>query len=173
MNAEAQEKESRRSKGPPRLRLHIVKRIKLLLLINTVPIIVAIGLIIGYYNGMVHIVGFESGKHDFAAFVIIGSCILVGISWWILIPITKWLYHYPRWYFRRESKALWFLPFASGAIIYFCTWLLCLMAAFVSCLAIISMIYYVLWGNPMDDASKHNNQQNNQHNSQPHSNSPP
>ena len=34
--------EGRRAKGPPRLRLHIIKRMKLLLLINTIPIVVGI-----------------------------------------------------------------------------------------------------------------------------------
>ena len=157
MNKPETPAEGRRAKGPPRLRLHIIKRIKLLLLINTIPIVVGIFLIFGYYNGMVHVVGFETGQHDLAAAVMLAACLLIGVSWWVIIPVAKWLYRYPRWYFKRESKALWFLPYMTGAIIYGGTWILCFLAGVVASVAICSAIYVGLYGVPeglQDDASK-------------------
>ena len=140
--------EGRRAKGPPRLRLHIVKRMKMLLLLNTIPIVVGIFLIFGYYNGMVHVVGFEQGKHDLAAAVILGACLLIGVSWWVIIPVAKWLYRYPRWYFRRESKVVWFLPFITGACIYGVTWIVCFLAGVVASVGILSSIYVGIYGVP-------------------------
>lgn len=145
MNQQAAES-SRRGSQPPRLRFHFVQRMKMLLLINTIPIMVGIGLIIGYYQGYVHVVGFDEQRHGMATVVIIAACVLLGLSWWIIIPTAKWLHDYPRWYFRRESKLLWFLPYCSGALIYGLTWILCMLAGIVAFIAVISCIYVFFFG---------------------------
>jgi hypothetical protein len=144
---------SRRGSQPPRLRFHFVQRIKMLVLINTIPIIVGIGLITGYYQGYVHVVGFEEGTHGLAALVILAACILLGLSWWIIIPVAKWLHDYPRWYFRRESKMLWLLPYCTGMLIYGLTWLACMLAGVIACVGIISCIYVALRGSGADAES--------------------
>ncbi len=146
MNQQGAADSSRRGRQPPRLRFHFMQRIQMLLLINTIPIIVGIGLVIGYYQGYVHVVGFEEGRHGLAAAVILGACIILGLSWWIIIPVARWLHDYPRWFFRRESKLFWFLPYCSGALIYGLTWLVCMLAGIIAFVAMLSSLYVAFFG---------------------------
>ena len=137
----AEKAEGRRAKGPPKLRFHILQRLKFLLLVNTIPIAVGIFLVIGSYNGSVHVVGLDQEKHGLAAFIILGSCIFLGLSWWVIIPCAKWLRDYPRWFFRRDSKLLWFLPYTCGSLIWGVTWILCMLSGIVACVAMLSSVY--------------------------------
>lgn len=148
MNQAAAKDQGRRQVGPPKLRFHFMQRIKMLILINTIPLIVGIGLGIGYYQGVVHVVGFEGDRHGLAILVIIVACLLLGLSWWILIPFAKWIYAYPRWFFRHESKVIWFLPYCCGALIWALTWVACMLAGIIACVAVLSMIYVAVMGVP-------------------------
>ncbi len=139
---------NRRQVGPPKLRFHFMQRIKMLLLINMIPIVVGVGLSIGYYQGMVHVVGFEEGKHGLAIAVILAACIILGLSWWIIIPFARWAYMYPRWFFRHESKFIWFMPFCCGSIFYALCWILCMLAGIIACVAVLSMLYIFVFGVP-------------------------
>lgn len=131
--------------GPPRLQLHIFDRLKMLLMINIIPIIVGSFLAWNYYQGKIKLRLFEE-SHGFAALVVLASCFTVGISWWIIIPCAKWLRNYPRWYYRHQSKALWLLPYTCGSLVWCVLWVLCMLAAIIACVAMLAMFYSVFIG---------------------------
>ena len=142
-----------RRNGPPRLQLHIFERLKVLLLINIIPIFIGVILAWNYSQGKLELRLFEE-SHGLAAFVVLASCLIIGISWWVIIPCAKWLRNYPRGVYRHESKAVWVLPYVCGSVIWGLLWVLCTLAGLIACGGMIAMFYSVFAGSDVGSVSE-------------------
>jgi len=105
----------RASGGPPRLDLRIIDRLKLLAFINVLPLIVlAVGIPM-YLNGSIKLK--ENASAGLAPILImVGACIVLCLSCWMILPIASWLKARPRWHYAHGNKWVWAVPFATGLI---------------------------------------------------------
>jgi hypothetical protein len=123
---------------PPRLQLHLVKRLKFVLLVNALPLVAGTIITWLWVNGSITFGRFSADELLGRVLILLASLVVVGLSWWVLIPVARWGRDYPMWYFRHESRLIWALPAALGWL----TWVgLYVLSAF---LTIVSLLVLVL-----------------------------
>jgi hypothetical protein len=101
--------------SPPRLRFHVLKRVKMLLLFNIMPLICTTYL---YWQWQVGNVTFktisEESRITFIA-VIIAGIFFITVCWF-LMPIAIWLRDYPACHLRFLSVLWWIVPAIGGGM---------------------------------------------------------
>lgn len=115
--------------GPPRLRTGLLRRLKLLLLMNILPIAAIILIINGLANGSMRLRGNFTQKEGVALIVMAAGAIAILLSSWVLLPIGCWLRDYPAWHYRHTSASTWLLPRILGWCAWAAIWLLVAAAA--------------------------------------------
>lgn len=125
---------------PPRLKLALVQRLKMLALLNILPL--AIGAWVGYkaMRGEVRL-RVEPGSFAVVVFVILLACAVVAISLWVLLPVGRWMRAYTTWQLRFGSAVAWVLPWLGAQLAYALIWI----AVAASCIAALTVIGTGLW----------------------------
>ncbi|TVR17800.1 MAG: hypothetical protein EA401_00220 [Planctomycetota bacterium] len=110
---------------PPLLDLGLKYKIKVLALANVIPIGLGLLLFIGWMTDRVQ---FSIDEHRLLFTVLIMLCCLVAIalSWWVINPLSQWLYRYCLWYYRHDSPMIWSLPLAATWLLWLGMWILCI-----------------------------------------------
>ncbi|MDA3960273.1 MAG: hypothetical protein PF961_05755 [Planctomycetota bacterium] len=129
--------------GPPRLRLDLFGKLKVLALANVIPLTMVTWLGLGIYQGDVAIrTDVPVAKVGFICAVLLISCLVIGVSSWILLPVVRWLRDYPRWFLDHDgSAALWLVPAGVGWVIWFGSYIVVTVCAIAS----IGLIVVGLW----------------------------
>ncbi len=103
--------------SPPRLRFHVLKHAKMLLLLNIMPIGCSIYL---YWQWRIGNITFKTVSEESRTTGI--AVILAGISFavvcWFMMPIANWLRDYPTWHLRRSSPYIWLAPTIGGWMLW-------------------------------------------------------
>jgi hypothetical protein len=103
--------------SPPRLRFHVFKHAKMLLLFNILPIICSIYL---FWQWRVGHITFRTISEESRA---TGAAVIVaGVSFavvcYFLMPIAYWLRDNPTWHLRRSGSPRWILPTICGWMLW-------------------------------------------------------
>ncbi len=103
---------------PPRLELRIVRHIKILLLLNILPLAALAWVGYAWWQKKIEFnTGQFSNRNWLTLAVILGSCVVIALAAWVILPIARWLRDYPRWHFA-HSPTTWFVPMLGG----YCLW---------------------------------------------------
>ena len=108
--------------SPPVLRTGLWSGIKLLVLMNILPLFGLGWLAWGWWHGRVAFRN-VTPDHVVAIAAIVVACALVAVSAWLVMPVARWLRDYPRWHFRHVSRLRWFLPTVGGWVFWIALWL--------------------------------------------------
>lgn len=108
---------------PPRLETKLWQGIKLLLLLNILPICGLAYVGLAYYQGKVALKAGVTGKQLVAIGAVVAACAVIALSSWLIMPFARWLKAYPLWHFRKQSRIAWFLPMLGGQLGYLLCWL--------------------------------------------------
>jgi hypothetical protein len=87
----------------------------MLMLANILPLIAFTIGGIGYASGSIKLRP-NAGEGIIPILVMLGACVVLAFSCWMIAPIGKWLKEWPRWHFQRKSKILWVVPLLLGSI---------------------------------------------------------
>jgi hypothetical protein len=105
-----------REPSPPRLRLHLLRHLKLLLVLNILPLIGGAYLWWQWREGRVTLrkpIGEES-------WMALGAVLVAGagfaLACWLVLPFARWLRDRPTWCFTHRNPWLWAAPMAAGWI---------------------------------------------------------
>jgi hypothetical protein len=120
---------------PPVLTLELKRRCLTLLLANILPLIIVTVVMIGVAQGKWTLK--PGASHGLVPLLmILGSCIVLVISTWIIQPMGRWLRDRPRWHFRHGHRVVWALPYAIG----WCAWMACWLAGIAAAIGALAMI---------------------------------
>lgn len=101
--------------GPPRLDLKVIERLKLLAFANIIPLgALAIGIPM-WLSGRITLRP-EAGAGLLPILVMLGACVVLCLSCWMILPLATWLRARPRWHYVHGNKVIWALPALIGAI---------------------------------------------------------
>lgn len=107
---------------PPSLNLHLGQKLKLLLLMNILPIIVVAWVAYGLSTGQMRL---RAIPDDWL--LVVASLVALGIVaitlQWFLLPIARWCWRWPRWHVRHRGFLWWPIALGGGAV-YLAMWLL-------------------------------------------------
>lgn len=99
--------------SPPRLRLHLGYHLKLLLVLNLLPIIGGIWLAWQLHTGRATLREFSQESQT--TLVIVVACgVVLALSSWFVMPVARWLRDYPTWHLRRGPAWAWIIPTCGG-----------------------------------------------------------
>ena len=105
------------TESPPRLRFHVLKHAKMLMLFNIMPIACSIYL---YWQWRVGNITFKTVSEESRTTGI--AVIVAGISFavvcWFMMPVANWLRDYPTWHLRRSSPLVWLAPTIGGWMLW-------------------------------------------------------
>lgn len=108
---------------PPRLDLKILKRLKILLLANLVPL-VGLGVIFYLvFIGKLMIQGIAEDRLWGTVLVVLIAVVVCGSASWVLLPFSRWCCDCPKWYYVHQSRGLWFLPLVAGYLMRILLWI--------------------------------------------------
>jgi hypothetical protein len=108
---------------PPRLDLGLVRRAKLLLLLNALPLLAGVVIGIGWWRGTYHFKP-GSGASLVTIGVLIGACALLTAAMWVVLPVGRWLRDYPLWQVRTARRWTWLPLLVAGWLAWAVAWLL-------------------------------------------------
>lgn len=118
--------------GPPKLRLRLGNRLKVMLIANALPLVGALYLGWGYWRGEIGLAeGVSASRLIMSLLMLVASCVILAGTGWILMPLARWLRDYPLWHFRRKSRLLWAVPTVGGWSAY----LFCVIGAIAALMA--------------------------------------
>ncbi len=96
--------------APPRLQLELAYKMKVFLLLNIVPVAVAV-----YYASLLlqgYRVHLRSTGLLAAGVMLLGMLGLTVTWWWVVMPIAAWAKEYTRWQCFTARRYLWFVLLA-------------------------------------------------------------
>jgi hypothetical protein len=99
---------------PPRLRLHLAHHLKMLAMLNIIPLLGGLYLWWQYSQGKITLRKPISEESWITLFVVLIAGALFAVSCWFVLPIARWLRDNPAWHFRHGNRALWALPALGG-----------------------------------------------------------
>ena len=128
--------------GPPKLRLGLVRKLKILALANIIPIIVVTVVGINVMTGDMEIrTDVPLHRIGFTVALLLVCCVVIGTSSWIVMPAVRWLRDYPTWHYHHVSSAVWLVPSLVGWVVWIGTWLAMLLCVITS----IALMVVALW----------------------------
>jgi len=101
------------SDTPPRLRLHLGYHLKVLLVLNILPLLGAIWLWWQWRAGHVTMRSLSEESKTTLIVVLVSGVAFAVITWFIM-PVARWLRDYPTWHLRRGPAWAWFIPACGG-----------------------------------------------------------
>jgi hypothetical protein len=99
--------------GPPRLRLHLMHHLKVLMLLNIVPLLGGLYLWWQWSQGKLSLSGMNEESRATMVVVLV-CCVAFAVISWFVLPLARWLRDYPTWHIRRGPVWAWIIPTASG-----------------------------------------------------------
>lgn len=136
-DADRGERPSRRDEQPPQLKLRLWQRIKLLLILNALPLLAAAWMGYHAYHGRLQLT-VEAAPLAMLVGAILAACAAILLALWVVLPIGRWLAAYPTWHFQRRSALIWALPTLIGHVLAF------LMAAIVVGIIALAIVVIVI-----------------------------
>jgi len=119
----ARRSDKRRTGGPPELRFHLARKLKLVLLANTIPLLILVWMAWAYSRGDIDFRSVGSEGLGTILLVSLFGCVVIGIGAWVVMPVGRWLRDYPLWYWRNSDvPLLWALPCLVGWAAWFGLW---------------------------------------------------
>ena len=103
-------------KGPPQLRLRLWQRLKLLLILNTLPILATAWLGWHAAQGQLRLT-VEAAPLMWLVVAILGGCAAILVSLWVVLPTSRWLAAWPTWHMYNRSAIVWALPSLIGHLL--------------------------------------------------------
>lgn len=117
--------------GPPRLDLKLRQHLFTLMLANLLPMLAVGVVMIGVAQGK-WTLDTRAGNGVIPLLMVLGACVVLLASLWIILPFGRWLRDRPRWHFHHERRLLWAVPYAAGWCAWLSFWLLGIAAALVA-----------------------------------------
>jgi len=124
------------SDTPPRLRLHLGHHLKVLVVLNILPLLGAIWLWWQWRNGQMTLRSLSEESKTTLIIVLIAGIAFALISWFVM-PVARWLRDYPTWHLRRGPAWAWFIPTCGGWLAWFALTAAGMLAAAAAILVII------------------------------------
>lgn len=131
------------SNDPPRLRMQLGTRLKILLLGNCIPLAVLawMGWRVARGDEWRLADGVDGRRLVLTLAALLISCIILAVSAWVLRPVGRWLRDYPDWCMRHRSAATWAIPAGLGWL----AWFGLMVLAWSATLAAVVIIVTGLW----------------------------
>lgn len=101
------------SESPPRLRLHLGHHLKVLLVLNVLPLLGAAYVWWQWREGRVTLRSFSEESKTTLIVVLVCGVAFAVISWFVM-PLARWLRDYPTWHLRRGPAWAWIIPTCGG-----------------------------------------------------------
>lgn len=103
------------SDGPPRLRLHVGHHLKVLMVLNVLPLFGVAWLWWQWRAG--HVTLRSMSEESKTTLIVVLVCgITFAVIAWFVMPVARWLRDYPLWHVRHGASLLWWIPTALGAM---------------------------------------------------------
>jgi hypothetical protein len=126
--------------GPPRLRLHVMHHLKVLVLLNILPLLGCGYLWWQWSQGKLSMRSMTAESRTTLVVVLVCGVAFAVISWFVM-PLARWLRDYPTWHFRRGPAWAWAIPTASGWL----AWAALTMAGMLGAAAAILVAILGIW----------------------------
>ncbi len=105
------------SSQAPRLQFHFLRLLGTLLLLNVLPMIV-LALVLIDWKGGPHLRA-DLDRSRLTVIVTVAVCsAAIAISGWLLYPLARWLYAWPRWHYLHGNSVVWALPMVLGTTLW-------------------------------------------------------
>lgn len=128
--------------GPPRLRLDLLHKLKVLAFANAIPLLIVAFVCFQIWTGKMGIRDdVPTGKVGFWVALLLVCCLVIGVSSWFVMPTVRWLRDYPAWHYRNASPSLWLLPMLGGWAIWLATW----MVMTVCAIGMVALLAIGIW----------------------------
>lgn len=115
----------------PQLRLHLGRHLKLLLILNVLPLLTGIYLWWQWRQGHLTLRKPISEDSWWTLVVVIVAGAVFAATCWLVMPVARWMRDYPAWGFAHGNRLWWSLPLIGGWL----TWLTLSMTALIAVLA--------------------------------------
>jgi hypothetical protein len=101
------------SDAPPRLKLNLGHHLKVLLVLNVLPIL---GVIYVWWQWRAGRVTLRSMNEESKTtlIVVLLSGVAFAVIVWFIMPVARWLRDYPTWHLRRGPAWAWIIPTCGG-----------------------------------------------------------
>jgi uncharacterized membrane protein len=129
---------SRTPGQPPQLKFHVVRQLKLLLLLNILPLACSIYLYWHWRMGNLTFKPMSDESRSLLFAVIIAGASFAVLCWFIF-PLINWLRDYPTWHMRHSHWWLWLVPTLAG-------WLLWTIIGLIGIIAGVTAVLYCVLG---------------------------
>ena len=103
---------------PPRLRLHLGHHLKVLLVLNVLPLLGGIWLWWQWREGRVTLRTISEESKSTLLVVLVAGVAFAVIAW-LVMPVARWLRDYPTWHLRRGPAWAWIIPTCGGWLAWF------------------------------------------------------
>lgn len=102
-----------RGETPPRLRLHVVHHLKLMLAFNVLPIVAGMWLTWQWHTGKMSL-RVLSQEAKSSLIVVLATLVILAFNSWFFMPFARWLRDYAIWHLRRGPAWAWIIPTCGG-----------------------------------------------------------
>ena len=96
--------------------LHLWQRLKLLLLLNSLPILATAWLGWHASQGSLRLT-VEAAPLIWLVVAVLGACAAILVALWVVLPVARWLAAYPTWCFQNRQPLVWALPCLLGHVL--------------------------------------------------------
>jgi hypothetical protein len=115
----------------PQLRFHLARHLKLLLILNILPLLTGLYLWWQYRQGRISLRKPISEESWLTLVVVVAAGAVFAATCWLVMPLARWLRDYPTWGFTHGNRLLWSLPLVGGWL----TWLMLSATALIAAIA--------------------------------------
>jgi len=128
--------------GPPRLKLGLLHKLKVLLLANILPLLMGAWLVVAWYRGQITLdTGRLGSDGALAMVVLVLCCAMLTVSSWFVMPLARWVRDYPRWHYRHASPSVWAVPMVLGYGFWLAIWIAMALCAIIA----VALMFTGLW----------------------------
>lgn len=128
------------SDTPPRLNLNLGHHLKVLLVLNVLPLLGVLYLWWQWRAGRVTLRSMnEESKSTLIVVLLCGVAFAIIV--WFVMPLARWLRDYPTWHLRRGPAWAWMIPTAGG----WAAWILLSMAGILAATAAVLLAAIGFW----------------------------
>jgi hypothetical protein len=133
--------------GPPRLNLHLLHHLKVLMLLNLLPL--AGGLWLWWQWRAGHVTLRTLSGESLATVLVVVVCgAAFAVIMWFVMPLARWLRDYPTWHLRRGPAWAWIIPACGGWLAWAALSIAGLLAAAAAILVVLLGFWYLISAGP-------------------------
>ena len=115
----------------PQLRFHLARHLKLLLILNILPLFTGLYLWWQWKQGRIALRKPISEESWLTLVVVIAAGAVFAVTCWLVMPLARWMRDYPTWGFTHGNRLLWSVPLVGGWL----TWLTLSVTALIAAIA--------------------------------------